>query len=115
MTVGLVPSVRRTFANVASATTDGALVTAATNKKVRVLGVTVVAGGTATTVTFNSKPSGAGAAVSATFDLSARGVLVLPIDEFGWFESAAGEGLTATTGTGSTVGIQVVYTLLPTT
>lgn len=113
MAVSLVPSVRRTFSNVASATTDGALVTAVSGKKIRVLGVLLDAGGTATTVTFNSKGAGAGTAISATFDLLARGVAPFPIHDYGWFETNAGEGLTVTTGTGSTVGIQVVYTLVP--
>lgn len=113
MAVSLSPSVKRTFSNVTSATTDGALVTAVSGRKIRVLGVAAVAGGTATTVTFNSKPAGSGTAISATFDLLARGVLVLPVDELGWFESASGEGLTVTTGSGSTVGVQVIYTVLP--
>jgi len=113
MSVSLVPSVRRVKSNVVHETTDGALVTAVAGNKVRVLGVNVVAGGTATLVTFNSKPSGAGAAVSAAFSLGANGVLTLPIHEDGWFETSGAEGLSVTTGTGSTCAVTVIYTLLP--
>ena len=102
-------SVKKAFANIASATTDGAVVAAVTSKKIRVVGVAVVCGGVATTVTFNTKPGGAGSAISATFALVAGGVLVLPSEACGWFETASGEGLSATTGVGSTVGIQVIY------
>lgn len=113
MSVSLVPSVRRVKSNVAHETTDGALITAVTGSKIRALGVNVVAGGTATVVTFNTKGSGAGTATSAAFSLGANGVLTLPIHEFGWFETSSGEGLTVTTGTGSTCAVTVVYTVLP--
>lgn len=113
MAVSLIPSVKRTKSNVAHETTDGALVTAVSEKKVRVLGVVVTPGGTATSVTFNTKPSGSGTAVSAAFTVAANTPLVLPVHDYGWFETSSGEGLSVTTGTGSTCGIQVVYTLLP--
>jgi hypothetical protein len=113
MAVSLVPSVLRTKANIASATTDGAVIAAVSGKKIRVLGFILQAGGTATTVVFNTKPGGAGTAVSAVFDLLARGGTSAPIHNYGWFETSSGEGLTVTTGTGSSVGVQVVYTLLP--
>lgn len=98
--------------NIASATTDGAIVAAVPGRKVRVLQVVMVGGATATTVTVNSKPAGAGTAVSADFALGANGTLVLPQSLFGWFESAPGEGITATTGIGASVGIQIAYTLV---
>jgi len=34
---------------------------------------------------------------------------VLPTNVYGWFETVAGESLTCTTGTGSTVEISGVY------
>lgn len=99
-------------ANVPTATTDSVIVAPVTGRKVRVLQVALVAGATATTVTFNSKPGGAGTAVTANFALGANGVLTLIASDFGWFETNVGEGLTATTGAGSTVGIQIAYALV---
>jgi hypothetical protein len=105
--------VKRAFANVASGTTDGALVTAVAGSTIKVLGVAIAAGAVATSVTFNTKPSGAGSAISATFALAINGTLVLPETENGdgWFETAVGEGLTATTGIGGTTGIQIIYSI----
>lgn len=99
----------KALANVAQSQTDSVLVAGVTGKKIRVLGLAVVAGGTATNVTFNSKPSGSGVAISALFALAANGTMVLPLNPAGWFETVAGEGLTVTTGTGGTTGIQLVY------
>lgn len=104
-----VVAVKRAFASIASATTDGSVVAAVTSKKLRVVGLVLIAGGTATTITLNTKPAGAGSAISATFSLAANGSLVLPTSEFGWCETNSGEGLSATTGAGSTVAIQVLY------
>ena len=39
----------------------------------------------------------------------ANGGAVLPYNEQGWFNTNQGEGLTVTTGSGSTVGVQVCY------
>jgi hypothetical protein len=100
---------KRAFANIATATTDGAIVSAVAGKKIRVLAVMAVAGATATTITFNSKPAGAGTAISALFAAGANGLTPLSYNPLGWFETNAGEGLTATTGAGSTTGIQVTY------
>lgn len=106
----------QTFANINASTTDGSILTAATGMRIRVLGVACEAGGTATNVTFNSKGSGSGTAISMLFALSANGGFVLPVagapmTEVPWFQTNIGEGLTATTGSGSTVGVQVVYDL----
>src|SRR5258708_6366239 len=62
------------YANVASATTDqtftytatGSALGTTSGKKIRVLNYTAIAGGTATTVVFNSKGGGAGTAISST-------------------------------------------------
>ena len=109
---GALVSPQFAFANIASATTDGAIVNAVAGKKIRVLALILQAGGTATTVTFNSKPAGAGTAISMTFQNGSNGGAVLPYNAKGWFQTNAGEGLTGTTGTGSTVGVQVVYLLV---
>lgn len=99
----------RTFANVAASATDSSLVTARTGQKVRVQGVAVSCGATPSTVTFNSKPAGAGSAISCAFNNS----VALPENPNGWFETIAGEGLTATTGAGSTSGILLSYQWVP--
>jgi hypothetical protein len=97
------------FANVAAAQTDSNVVTAVANKKIRVLQTHVVTGATATNITFNSKPAGAGTAISSLAANAANGGSVRPFSPIGWFETVAGEGLTVTTGAGSTTGIEVVY------
>ena len=104
---GLTP--KFAFANVAASQTDSAIVAAVASKKIRVLALYAVAGGTATDLTFNSKPGGAGSAKSAKFANGANGGEVLPFSPVGWFETVSGEGLSVTTGAGSTTGIGVVY------
>lgn len=96
-------------ANVAASTTDGNIVTAVGGKKIRVLEFRLHAGGTATTVTFNSKPAGAGTAISELFALGINGMRDDGFSPIGHFETVTGEGLTVTTGAGATTGIGVVY------
>ena len=97
------------FVNVAASQTDSSVVAAVTSKKIRILALYAVAGATATDLTFNTKPAGAGSAISAKFANSANGGEILPFSSIGWFETASGEGLAVTTGAGSTTGIGVVY------
>ncbi len=97
------------FANVASGSTDTSLVTAVVGIKIRVIALVMVTAATATNVTFNTKPSGSGTAISCLFANGANGGAVLPFNPAGWFETNVGEGLTVTTGSGSTTGISVVY------
>lgn len=97
------------LANVAASQTDSNIVTAVTAKKIRVLGVIVLTAATATNVTFNSKGAGAGTAISALFACGANNGFALGFNPVGWFETAAGEALTVTTGAGSTTGFQIVY------
>lgn len=97
------------LANVAASTTDGSVVAAVTSKKIRVLAIAVLSGSTATNITFNTKPAGAGSAKSCLFANGANGGFILPFNPVGWFETNSGEGLSATTGAGSTTGIQVTY------
>ena len=99
--------------NVAASQTDSAVVAAKTGFKIRVVALYAVAGGTATDLTFNTKPVGAGTAISALLANAANGGLVLGVNEHGWFETNSGEGLSVTTGAGSTTGIGVVYALIP--
>lgn len=96
-------------ANVAASSTDSSIVAAVASKKIRVLAFRLHGGGTATNVTFNSKPAGAGTAISELFALGANGGHSPGYCPVGHFETVSAEGLTVTTGTGSTMGIGVVY------
>lgn len=101
---------KRAFVNVATNQTDSSVVAAVTGAVIRVVSVAAVCGGTATSVTFNTKPAGAGSAISCLFADAANGGFVLPFNQFGWFETNVSEGLTVTTtAAGSTTGIIVQY------
>lgn len=101
------------FANVAASQTDSVLLAAqGASNKIRVLQVAVVAGSTATNLTFNSKGAGAGTAISPLFANAANGGEVLPFSPVGWFDTVANEALTVTTGAGSTTGILVKYVVV---
>lgn len=111
------PSIRSSqsaFANVAASQTDASAVPAYANKRIRVLAVAIVNGDTAaSTVTFNTKPVGAGSAISATFKSGPNALVELSSSD-GWFQTNVGEGLSVTTGAGAVtpVAIQVVYTVV---
>ncbi len=100
------------FVNVAASQTDSAIVAASGTKVIYVLSVALVSGGTATNVTFGSKPVGASTAISPLFANAANGGAVLPFNPGCWFKTAAGEGLCVTTGAGSTTGILVTYIIV---
>jgi hypothetical protein len=100
------------FANIAASTTDAILVQPQPSRTIRVLGVLVLAGATATQVTFNSKGAGAGTAISLTIACAANGGIVLPENSNGWFQTNPGEALSVTTGSGSTTGVQIVWGLV---
>lgn len=100
----------RVLANVAASTTAGVLVNAIVGKRIAVLQLVAVAGGTATDVTFNS----ASTAISPLFSNGTHGPgIALPYTDYPWFITNANEALTVTTGSGSTTGILVIYALLP--
>lgn len=102
--------IRNAFDAIAASATDSNLVSAVTGKKIRVLSFLLNQGDTTpSTVTFNSKPGGAGTAISPAFKTAANGVVDVALNPRGWFETNASEGLTVTTGTGSTTGVIVVY------
>jgi hypothetical protein len=103
---------RRAIANPAANGTDTAFVAAVANKRIRVLQLVCVAGGTATNLTFNSKGSGAGTAISPLLANAANGGAVLPFNKAGWFETNLGEGLTTTTGAGSATGVLIGFELI---
>lgn len=94
--------------NVAASATDEALVAAIPGKKIRVLSFLINQGPTtASTVTFNSKGGGAGTAISPTLLYAANGGTSVDSAN-GWWDTKVGEGLTVSTGGGSTTGITVV-------
>lgn len=103
------------FVNLAASSTDGALTggtlpSAKTGSRVAVYGLVISQGDTTpSTVTFNSKGSGAGTAVSALLKASANGGFVLAPGSEPYFTTNVGEGLTVTTGAGSATGIQVIW------
>ena len=98
------------FANVSASSTDAQVVAALEGQKIRVLAFRLHCGATATTLTFNTKPAGiAGQAVTEQFQIGANSGRADGLSELGHFETNPGHALTATTGTGSTVGVGVVY------
>jgi hypothetical protein len=102
---------RKAFTNVPQSTTDGPVVAATANKRVRVCGL-VLSATLATNATLNSKGAGAGTPVSPLFALGANLPVTLPFNPAGWFDTNVGEGLSLTTSVGSAVGAEVVYQLV---
>jgi hypothetical protein len=101
------------FDSVAASATDSVIVAAQTGQKIRVLTFILNHGDTtASTVTFNSKGSGAGTATTPALKGPANGVVGASGDRAGLFETNRGEGLSVTTGAGSTTGIMVTYELV---
>ena len=93
------------FDTVSASSTDSSLVAAVSGHRIRVLGMGVSCGGTASTFQFES---GTSTAISPVFNNS----IVLPLNESGWFETNAGEALTVTTGAGSATAIIIVYEII---
>ena len=106
---GLLLTPKFAFANVAASSTDSNIVSAVSTKKIRVLEFRLHAGASATNITFNSKGGGAGTAISELFACTANGGRADGLSPYGHFETNASEGLTVTTGSGSTIGVGVVY------
>lgn len=100
---------KKAFANVNASTTDGVIVSAVAGKSIKVVAAFLVTGGTATNVTFNSKGSGAGTAITSLIADGANGGAVLSYNFDGWFNTNPGEALTVTTGSGSATGVNVSY------
>jgi hypothetical protein len=95
---------------IAASATDSVLVAGQTGTRVRVISLVINQGDTTpSSVTFNSKGSGAGTAISPPLKASANGGFVLPENTDGWFSTLAGESLTVTTGVGSTTSVLVTF------
>lgn len=110
--------VLRAWANISASTTDGAFTGGTipsldSGFKYRIVWFHLHARGTATQVTFNSKPSGAGTAMSPTYECGVNSGRSEGPNEYGWFETSNSNGITVTTGAGSTVGVAIGYVKLP--
>lgn len=106
-------TVQWAVANIAASQTDAALVTAVAGSVIRVLFLSFSPATAATAgVTFNTKPAGAGTAITPLFVGALNSVNTFPYNNVGWFQTATGGGLTVTTGAGSTVGILVGYVVV---
>lgn len=92
-----------------SSSGDNTVISAVTNCKFRVVSVVAVST-LANVITFKS---GASTSISGAFPLGANGGLVLPLNEHGWFETAAGEALVVNMGTATATGFQVKYIRIP--
>ena len=92
-------------ANISASTTAGVIVPAVPGKSIVVTSCFLVAGATATDVTFNT----ASTALTSLIADGANGGLALNHNDFGWFRTVSGEALTVTTGTGSSTGVNVNY------
>mgnify|MGYP001567464283 CR=1 FL=1 len=106
------------FVNVAASQTDANIVTGIYGKVIRVIGGFAVVAGTAMNITFGSKGSGTGTAITSIIPCGANGGLALALPTqnttgeppFGYFETNKGEGLTVTTGAGASItGITLTY------
>jgi len=102
--------IRNAYDAIAASATDSSLVAAVATKKLRVRSVVINQGDTTpSAVTFNSKGAGAGTAVYVPLKAAANGGFVLNDNPKGWFETIAGEGLSVSTGAGSTTSVAVTY------
>lgn len=109
--------IKTAVANIAPSQTDSNIITA--KPGVIMLGVAgwAISAGTATNLTLNSKGTGSGTAITSLMPFGANGGVIwpasvhLPIGDYpiGYFQTNKGEGLSGTTGSGSTVGITVRY------
>lgn len=92
-------------ATVAASQTDSVLIALVGGKKLRILSLCAQCGGTATDMTFESN----GTTRKHKIPAGINGGQVLPFNPVGWFETAAGETLTVTTGAGSSCEITGTY------
>lgn len=106
--------------DIAPSQTDSVLVAGKPGLVYRVIGGFALAAGTATTFFLSSKGTGSSTAITSTMPYGANGGISWPIaaqeragdPPFGYFETNRGESLTATTGSGSTVGVSLVYIII---
>ena len=109
---------KTSFANVAASQTDANVISAKDSTIFRIIGGWVICAGTATNVTFNSKGTGAGTAITSICPYGVNGGHIMPSPSQpitgeappGYFDTNKGEGLTVTTGAGASItGITIRY------
>ena len=104
---GAVPLLPKFAVISASASGDNTVVAAVAGKKIRVLAaVTVMTG---TTVSQTWKSANGGTAISGAMTPLQGGVIPLPYNPLGWFETIAGQLLNLSLGGAQAVGGAVVY------
>ncbi len=91
----------------AAAAGNNTLVAAVAGKKIRVLAAGLAANTSDQTIRFQS--GAGGTALTGIMPIAANGNLVLPLNGFGWFETAAGALLNLELGGASLVGGPLVY------
>lgn len=97
-------------ATVTASSTDTALVTAPAAKSIRILQLSIGCNATATVaVQLNTKPAGAGTIIWGPTGITASSLFSLPFNKHGYCQAAAANGVTVTTSTGGTVGVNVAY------
>ncbi len=90
---------------VTASQTDSSVIAAVTSKKIRVLSMVHHCAGTGTTLLLES---GTATRIHKASN-GANGGEVLPFNPVGWFETASGSALTATTGAGSDTELTITY------
>lgn len=90
---------------------DNTLVAAVTGKKIRVLSLFVVASGGANTLRFES--GAGGTPLSGQMSLAANGVLALPHNAEGWFETTAAALLNLELSAATSVDGALTYVEVP--
>lgn len=103
----LVTPVKTVIANPSTATTTS-LVAAVTNRKYRVVSLAIV-----TTAANNVNLESGTTDITPVWPLGANGGIVLPYNEHGWCETAAGAALQVTTSAATAAGVLVQYVDLP--
>lgn len=99
-------SIKSTFVNT-SALGATAVIAAAPGMSIRVIDAAIV-----TTLANSVKFQSASTDISALFPLGANGGIVLPFNEHGWFQTAAGEALNVNLSVATATGIQINYIIL---
>lgn len=103
----LVTPVKTVISNPSTATTTE-LVAAVAGKKYRVVSAAIV------TTAANSVNLESGTTdITPVYPLGANGGLVLPFNEHGWCETAAGSALQVTTSAATACGVLVQYVEIP--
>lgn len=105
----LVTTVKKAFVTPSSLGATAVVTAPSSVARIRVLGLVAI-----TTLSNSIKFQSAATDISATFPLAANGGFSLPYTEHGWFETNAGETLNINLSVGTSTGLQLLYTVLPT-